>query len=116
MGHAPLAAPSTSCGSQIGLHLPEMQRSPAAQESAPLFTVDVASLHAAPSSVAPAGAQSMWPISFLVAVPSMSTTQVHFSPAMQPLWATGSQAIGASAPPSMSFTLPLPHAATTPTN
>src|SRR5215831_8963085 len=73
-----------------------------------------ASVHAAPSAMGavPTGAQPMWPTSLVVALPSMSTIQVHFSPVLQPVCATGLQANWLSIAASRSCGLPPPpHAA-----
>src|SRR5579862_2804911 len=116
--HAPL--PLMTWGSQIGLHTLEMHRSPATQLSAPLLTPIIASSHCPPSAIgaAPTATQPLWPISSAVIVALASTTHVHFSPVLQPVWAIGSQSFGASAPESRSVTLPPPppHAAVKPTN
>src|SRR5436190_7761708 len=114
---APAALPSTSCGSQIGLHLREMQSWPATQVSAPALAVAVASLQAMPSGRLPLATQPMWPISSVVAVASISTIHVHFSPAWQPVWAIGLHVTKASTLASISVGLPPPpHAAIEPTN
>src|SRR5882724_6267934 len=104
--HAPAAAPSTICGSQIGLHFPEMQRSPPTQLSIPPLAT-VASMQGLPSAIAVAALSAthpMWPISLAVIVASTSTTHVHFSPVLQPVLATGLHTNNASMPESRSVT------------
>src|ERR1041384_6553364 len=114
---APAALPSTSWGSQIGLHLREMHIWPAMQASAPPLVAAVAAAQVIPSGRLPLATQPMWPMSSVVAVPSMSTIQVHFSPVAQPVCITGLQATTASTAPSISVGLPPPpQAATEPTN
>src|SRR3954465_7999770 len=120
MLHAKLAAqaPSpdaaTRCGSQIFLHWLATQTSPATQVSAPPLTPMRAREQGAPSGLAPSETQPVWPIWLVDEVGSRSTTQVHFSPAIQPVWRYGLHAIGASTAASTSFTPPPPppHAAT----